>query len=163
MFNLTTLSLTPSHPHTLTPSHPHTLTVNTDYGNFSALVIFQPSPELVQQQCFNISITDDAIFEQDESFSVAIAATNLAVSLHISRATVTIGDDDHVTVGLQGSEFTANEGSGTLDICCDLIGQLERSVSISLETMPQTALGKCVSNFIFLVSKFALFNVCTLV
>ena len=70
----------------------HSLTVARDYA--------QPTPmELTflqgtSQQCANISISDDAILENNEFFSVQLTTTDQAVTLSPSSATVTIGDDD---------------------------------------------------------------------
>ena len=47
-------------------------------------------------QCASISISDDAILENDESFSVQLTSTDPAVTLSpsASSATITIGNDD---------------------------------------------------------------------
>ena len=60
----------------------------------------QPNPmdltflQGISQQCANIAISDDAILENDELFSVQLTTTDQAVTLSPSSATVTIGDDD---------------------------------------------------------------------
>ena len=46
------------------------------------------------QQCTSISISDDAILENDEIFSLQLNTTDQAVTLRRISANVTIGDDD---------------------------------------------------------------------
>ena len=46
------------------------------------------------QQCVNISISDDAILENDEIFSLQLNTTDQAITLRPISANVTIGDDD---------------------------------------------------------------------
>ena len=66
----------------------------------------QPTPmELVfeqgtAQQCASISISDDAILENNELFSVQLTTTDQAVMLSPSSATVTIEDDDSKSFSL---------------------------------------------------------------
>jgi len=66
----------------------------------------QPTPmELVfeqgtARQCASISISDDAILENNELFSVQLTTTDQAVMLSPSSATVTIEDDDSKSFSL---------------------------------------------------------------
>ena len=46
------------------------------------------------QLCASISISDDAILENDEIFSLQLNTTDQAVTLRPISANVTIGDDD---------------------------------------------------------------------
>ena len=46
------------------------------------------------QQCASISISDDAILENDEIFSLQLNTTDQAVTLRPSSANITIEDDD---------------------------------------------------------------------
>ena len=48
-------------------------------------------------QCVNISIIDDTIVEDDETFSVSLISTDLAVNITVSDATVTINPDNDST------------------------------------------------------------------
>ena len=76
------------------------LTVPGDYAQpIPADLTF---PQGTTLQCTNISISDDAIVENDELFSVQLTSTDPAVILSPSArsATVTIGDDDSKSFSL---------------------------------------------------------------
>ena len=103
---------------------------------------FMPGTTL---QCASISISDDAIPENDEFFSVQLTSTDPAVILSpsASSATVTIGDDDiGPGVGLQQATYSVGEGSGPLSVCAMLNATAERDVVVSLSTMSLTAQGR---------------------
>ena len=76
------------------------LTVSSDFA--------QPTPmdltflQGTTQQCASISISDDAVLENDELFSVQMTSTDPAVTLSpsASSATITIGDDDSKSFSL---------------------------------------------------------------
>ena len=70
------------------------LTVPGDFAQPTpADLTFLPGTTL---QCANISISDDAVLENDELFSVQLTSTDPAVILSpsASSATITIGNDD---------------------------------------------------------------------
>ena len=62
-----------------------------DYTEVSVQLSFQPGES---EMCTAISITNDAILEDSETFSVQINTTDQAVILNPSSATVTILDND---------------------------------------------------------------------
>ena len=117
-------------------------------------------------QCSSIPIVDDTILENDEVFSVQLSTLDPDVNLTPSTATVTIEDDDSelynlshyftfcnfvffytdVTVGLQQSAYEIIEELSPLEVCTVLSEVTERTVVVTLSTVPRTAQGL----FIFL-------------
>ncbi len=72
-------------------------TADVDYTSLSALqVLFQPSPQTVQVQCTDISITDDSILEPNtEIFTILLESFEpLKVLVGIQEAVVNIEDDE---------------------------------------------------------------------
>ena len=62
-----------------------------DYTEVSVQLSFQPGES---EMCTAISITNDAILEDSETFSVQLNTTDQAVILNPSSSTVTILDND---------------------------------------------------------------------
>ena len=113
------------------------------------------------EQCTQIGIEDDTILENNETFSVQLSTLDPDVNLTLSTATVTIEDDDSelynlshyftfcnfvffytdVTVGLQQSAYEINEELGPLEVCTVLSEVTERTVVVTLATIPRTAQG----------------------
>lgn len=111
---------------------------NLDYVNTSVVVIYESQHDT---KCVNVTILDDTIYEAVETFMISISVAHQAVSMHIENATVSIHDNDHVTIGFNQDTYTVVEGEGPASLCVDLIGQTERNVPIVVQTTPLTAQG----------------------
>ena len=64
---------------------------------------------------FTVTILDDAILEEEELFSLALSIPPYPASLGIhssAYATVTITDDDFLTVQFAESSYSVSEGAG---------------------------------------------------
>ena len=104
---------------------------------------------------------DDTILENNEVFSVQLSTQDPDVNLTRSTATVTTEDDDSelynlshyftfcnfvffytdVTVGLQQSAYEISEELSSLVVCTVLSEVTERTVVVTLATIPRTAQG----------------------
>ena len=115
-----------------------TSSANLDYVNTSVVIIYESQHDT---KCANITILDDTIYETVETFMITISVAHQAVSMHIGNATVSIHDNDHVTVGFNQDTYTVVEGEEPATVCIDLIGQTERNVPIVVRTTPLTAQG----------------------
>ena len=89
--------------------------------------------------CVNVTIIDDLLLENDEIFNLLLTSTDSAVSVELNMTTVTILDDDSVTLALLPMEFTIAESSQQVQITVVLRGRLEREVSLMLESKDGTA------------------------
>ena len=92
-----------------------------------------------ERKCINITIVDDDIIENTETFSLRLASVDVAVSVISDELTVTILDDDQVTLALRETNYTVNESAGQLQVMVELKGNLERSISFSLNSNDGTA------------------------
>ena len=104
---------------------------------------------------------DDTILENNEVFSVQLSTQDPDVNLTRSTATVTTEDNDSelynlshyftfcnfvffytdVTVGLQQSAYEISEELSSLVVCTVLSEVTERTVVVTLATIPRTAQG----------------------
>lgn len=85
----------------------------------------------------NISVVDDFIFEDEESFVISLEVEHSSgVSVHIRQTTVTILDNDQVLISLTANQTTLAEDAGALDLCVHLTGQTEKNVTYQIEITP---------------------------
>ena len=108
-------------------------TANADYQSISTTLTFNMADSMVQEMCVNVSLVDDSIFEDDESFVVSLHVEHSAVSIHIQETTVTIEDNDQVTVSFLANETSIPESIGVWQLCVQLTGQTERSVPYQVD------------------------------
>lgn len=81
------------------------------------------------------------MLETNEAFSVSLNSSNKAVRFHIPSTIVSIEDDDTATALIQEAEIRLQEGAGPTDVCVELRGLRERSVSLVLTPEAETARG----------------------
>ena len=85
----------------------------------------------------------DEILEDTESFEVSLNSLDSGARVtEMGVASVYILDDDGVRMGLQEREYETNEDQGTVPICVELIGRIEKSIAVTLSTRPVTASGE---------------------
>ena len=90
------------------------------------------------KKCIEVNISDDKYVESDESFLVSLNSSDIAVSLSLP-VTITIANDDHATIAFLQSQYRVPESSGQLDLMIQLIGFIEKNVSLTVESQGQTA------------------------
>ena len=108
-----------------------------DYSKLLLIVPFSQSDG--DRLCINVTIIDDLILEHDESFTLLLTSTDSAVSVKLNVTTMTILDDDAVTLALQPMQLTVTESSQQVEITVVLRGSLEREVTLMLESDDETA------------------------
>ena len=93
--------------------------------------------------CMNVTIDDDSIVEDEESFKVVVSSTDQNVDVGLSTTTVTILDNDKATIGIEMNQYHGDEGQMTT-VCAALNGNvaLERQVMVQLSTINATASGR---------------------
>ena len=67
------------------------LPASTDYATTSQPVTFRPSDTLLN---VTVQITDDNVYELQETFSAMLSTTDLGVVIIANTANATISDDD---------------------------------------------------------------------
>lgn len=113
-----------------------TALANADYSADAITVDFLPADNLT---CVDIVITDDKVVEKNESFALFLSTTEPAITLSPNVTTVTIIDDDKITLALSQSHVTVQESDRDLEIVVELFGDLQREVIVLLESMDGTA------------------------
>ncbi|XP_064396201.1 uncharacterized protein LOC135343155 [Halichondria panicea] len=92
---------------------------------------------ITTQVCWNVAALDDPIFENSESFTLTIVPMTAGVSVG-QQSTVTVMDNDNVTVAMTHDQWFVTEGEMVM-VCVTLTGQLGRSVVVSLTSTVGTA------------------------
>lgn len=104
------------------------------------IVTFSP---VDQRQCLVIPILEDTVSENPETFEALLSSDDPDVSSTIPMATVTITDEDRVTVGLEMEVYPTSEDDGGVEVCANVSGgQLDREIVVTLTTNPGSADGK---------------------
>ena len=113
-----------------------------DYDPILHLPLFTTSNNNGSFQCTNISIFNDSILEDTEEFQVLLTSSDPAVRIVRNVSTVYIIDDDGVRISLTMREVTVLESNELPDVCVELEGLIQRSISVALKTEPGSAESK---------------------
>lgn len=112
-------------------------------SSFPPFFTFPVSIVPQQTQCHHISIIDDNILEGTEHFKVVLRAQESAarISVGTDHTTVTIDDNDSVTIGFMQTEFSVDEDGSERDVrvCVGLEGEISREVLATISSRPGTA------------------------
>ncbi len=82
-------------------------------------------------QTFSVNITDDALVEGLEDFTVSLTRVSGDVTLSVSTAVVTIEDNDVLTVGFVQSSYRVSEDGGSVTLTVSVLsGQLAIGQSV---------------------------------
>ena len=133
-----------------------------DFNTTSAVLIFNAS---ISHQCESLTILNDTILENNETFFVQMESIDPAVNITLDSASVTILDDDSeyeinftsdmsfisilpsyflsavVTVRLQQPQTSIGEQDGAVMVCAVLCGETERILQVILSTQTNIAVG----------------------
>ncbi len=100
-------------------------------------------------KCLNITILDDHILEGTQSFQAHLSLSVPSKRRHVvdlgdGTTTVTILDDDIVSVRLLSLELVGREEDGDVEVCAEMEGGFDESadVEVVLQPVPLTATGK---------------------
>ena len=135
---------THSHTHTHTRTHTHThVLANIDYEPVTNLLVFgEPSNQNNQTYCFDITIRDDIILEDTETFQVVLETSDPGVHLVQDTTKIYVLDDDGVRMGLSEREYYTSESDRSVPICVELVGMIEQNIIVTLNTHSGSAQGK---------------------
>jgi len=90
--------------------------------------------------CVNIPVEDDGISEDPEDFVVMLTSEDPDVTFTMLTASVSITDDDGVSIGFEMERYTAREDQGAVEVCALVTkGSLARQVAIVLMTLDGSA------------------------
>lgn len=92
---------------------------------------------------------NDNIVEPNETFSVLLNTSSLFVDITQDSATITIVDNDTVTIGWSSVLYTIREDDTDLTVCVMILdGEIARPVVVFYSTVDDTAKGTsmCVSH-----------------
>ncbi len=121
-----------------------TATLNGDYRAISNVTLFNEGISLtrLRKQCVSISLNEDNVLENTESFQVFLTSQDSGVhTTAASVADVYILDNDGVRMGIQKREYEVMEAQRIQPVCVDLLGRIEKSISVMLSTSSNTATG----------------------
>lgn len=111
---------------------------NPDYDSTAGTLVFAGTAG--EQQTIAVPITDDAIVEGLEDFSVALTtSSNALVTLNATPATGSITDNDSAAISI-GNQ-SVNEGAGSLDVDVTLNNAVSGGFSVSYTVADGTATG----------------------
>ena len=86
-------------------------------------------------QTFTVAISDDAIVEDTEMFSVGVSGVSRGLTANANFATITIIDNDSAAVTFSASNVTVAEADGTIE----LTAMLDKAVQGGFDVMVSTA------------------------
>ena len=112
---------------------------NTDYSTDVVTIDLLPTDDNVNLTCVDIAITDDKVVERNESFALFLSTIEPAITLSPNMTTVTIIDNDKITLALSRNHVTVQESARHVGIVVELFGDLQREVVVLLESMDGTA------------------------
>ena len=116
---------------------------SSDPQDFSPISVDASFNETTSRACVDISINDDGIFEDSESFTFTISGDEQGMDfVSPTTATVTIVDDDQVSIGFAMPRYEGDEGE-MVEVCAAVSGSvtMERSVMVRLTTEDSSAKG----------------------
>ena len=119
---------------------------SVDFDPTTANMTFEAASST--HQCALISIVNDVIVEDAEQFGVRLVISDTTLYLaggeESGRADVSIVDDDRVVVGVSVNRSRLDEAAGSVEVCVTLEGEMEKNLTVSMETVVGTARGVCV-------------------
>ena len=108
-----------------------------DYTSMELTTRFDPSHG--HRKCLQLRIVDDWRLEDNEVFSLSLTLTDPSIFLGLVQTSVTILDNDQVMVGLQLTHYTVEESVQQIELTVELLGDIERDISVVLESRDGTA------------------------
>jgi hypothetical protein len=92
----------------------------------------------IRRLCHVIDILNNEIYEDDEEFDVFLTSNDSSAVLIRNTTTITITDNDGLTIGFRGSSpVIVSESVGSLDLCFNISrGAIDTDVSITVQSNP---------------------------
>ena len=92
------------------------------------------------EDCTTISILDDNVVERNETFSVQLSTSNTAVDITQNSATVTVIDNDMVTIGWSPLSYEVDESDASATVCAEIVqGEIARPIIVFYSTLDGSA------------------------
>lgn len=114
---------------------------NVDYSQIADIPLILTGTNTIQ--CFSIPVLEDTVVELDETFSVLLSTSNSAVNLIRDSASVSIRDNDIVTISWSPASYDIVEDGSAATVCAQITGgQIDRQVIVSYSTIDGTAESK---------------------
>ena len=114
---------------------------NVDYSLIADIPLIFTGTNRIQ--CSSIPILEDTIVELDETFSVMLSTSNSAINLIRNSASVSIRDNDIVTISWIPASYEVVEDGSAAAVCAQITGgQIDRQVIASYSTRD----GNAISN-----------------
>ena len=115
---------------------------NPDYIAVPSITLFEGlSSERQRRECVDISISNDTLLEDTESFDVLLTSSDGAVQLSQALSRVYIIDDDQVRVGFRQRTAVVSEGDLFFPACVELVGRTQQSIEVLVESRANSADG----------------------
>ena len=112
----------------------------SDYTQTNVTLTFQSLGST--RLCASVPITNDNVVEESERFLVFLTTADEALHARGDAVSVTVTDNDQVTVSLERAELSVEEEEGEVELCVRLVGAIEKDVTVLLAPAPGTAHGK---------------------
>ena len=120
----------------------HSPTESSDYVGQTLNVTI---PAEMSSPNFTVTIIDDAVLEEEEQFNLALSIPPFPASLGIHSAaydTVTITDDDFLTVQFAESSYYVSEGAGEVVLNLTANGTSAVNYTVVVDTVDGSATGR---------------------
>ena len=90
-----------------------------------------------------IGITNDGVYEQTETFNLALSNVTGGATLGLQATAVSISDDDAVPGSLrfQSTSYEVAENSGTLTVTVERVGGSDGEITVDVESFDGSAVG----------------------
>ena len=121
---------------------------NPDYTPVQAILFEGLSSLSSRRECVDISITNDTLLEDTESFDVSLTSSDSTVNISRGVSRVYIIDDDQVRVGLKERAVTVSEDSQFIPVCVELVGRTQEAIEVLLESQSNSAQGNAFNTSI---------------
>lgn len=134
-----TATLSQAAPYTITVAYAAsngTATAPADYASATGTLTFTPG---ATQAAFNVTIVNDTLVENSETFSVTLSNPISATLGAPASASITIADNDLPSVALSSANYFVNEGAGAVPVTLTLDQPAPFTVTVAYATSNGTA------------------------
>ena len=111
---------------------------NIDYSELAGIPLTITGTSRIR--CSMVPILEDTIVELDETFSALINTSDPAINLVRDSASVSIRDNDMVTISWSAASYEVVEDGSAVTVCAQITeGEIDRQVIVSYSTRDGTA------------------------
>ncbi len=116
-----------------------TATDGSDYGDIAGTYTFYPDgttgfEDATETLATDLSVYGDTVNEDDETFSIVVSApSGRGVTVGVDAATVTIADNDDVTLSVDDVSIAEDDAAGVATFTLTLSGASEQTVAVDVD------------------------------